>query len=190
MEPITVSIPAIDDALIANLETTNVELGANEVAAVVAIRERFTQYAKHNGYIKIAWSSAGNQNWSNEEEEFYERDGKQVHGLLVADSFSRERDSEFRGRLTGFRLYLTDYGWIELERRGSFSQWQGEPQSWEAKVRDLSDEQVATEYDLLGIAHGLATALKTMAEKLPERYTKLRQKSEFTAKLIEALKQA
>lgn len=186
---ITVTLPAVDDTLIAKLEETRLELEGGEVAALSVIRQKYAPYARHNGHILTSYEKIGNQNWEETLTEHYERDGRTAKALKVVDDFGRENTEEYRGNLIGTRLYLTEDGeWLQVRRTGRWSNWQGEGQKWEGTVHILTDEQVQRTYFLRAIVEGLSEALTELAKKLPERYTRLRQQTELAAKVIAALR--
>lgn len=204
----TIEVPTPSADLIAQIETANIEAVENETQAVVALRQKFTPYAKHNGFVKIAWSSQGNSNWSREDELYYKQDGKQVRALLVRDEFDRENTDQNRGQYTGWRLYLTQSGeWLKIKRDGNWSQWQGEGQEWGCGcsaqsnemgddygadiggyVKTLTDEQVAQQNIFEKLLEGLAKSMADMCSKLPERYGKLQARAELARRTVEALK--
>ena len=65
-----------------------------------------------------------------------------MHGLLCDDNFdsNTNRGDQNRGTYSGSRLYLTDTGeWLEIERSGSWSQWQGEGEGWACGDVDWDD---------------------------------------------------
>lgn len=204
----TIEIPTPSTDLITQIETVTIEVLENETQAVVALREKFTAYAKHNGFIRIAYSSVGNSNWHRESELYYEQDGKRVKALLVRDEFDSENTDQNRGNYTGWRLYLTAGGeWIKIKRDGNWSQWQGEGEGWGCGcsaesnemgddfaadmggyIKSLTDEQVAKANVLAELLAGLAKSMGDMCQKLPERYNKLKARGEMAKRTLESLK--
>jgi hypothetical protein len=204
----TVEIPTPSADLIAQIENATIETSENETAAIAAIRTRFAPYAKHNGFIRIAYSRVGNSNYSREDELYYEDGGKKVRALLVLDEFDSRNHSgdQNRGEYTGYRLYLTSGGeWVKIKRTGNWSRWQGEGEGWgcgvsagsdtgdeydEAPVgyvKTLTDEQVAR-FEVGKILDRLGKSMADMCAKLPERYGKLKARAELARRIVEALK--
>ena len=198
----TIEVPTPSADLIAQIENATIETNELETAAVAAIRERFAPYAKHNGFIRIAYSIAGNQNWSRESELYYEQDGKRVKALLVCDEFGTENTDQNRGNYTGWRLYLTQSGeWLKISRDGNWSQWQGEGEEWGCGcsandygadiggyVNTLTDEEIAKQNIFEEIMEGLSKCMANMCSKLPERFGKLKARAELAQRTVEALK--
>jgi hypothetical protein len=204
----TIEVPTPSADLMSQIETATIEALENETQAVVALREKFTPYAKHNGFIRIAYSSVGNQNWSRESELYYEQDGKKVKALLVRDEFGTENTDQNRGNYTGWRLYLTAAGeWVKIKRNGNWSQWQGEGQGWGCGcsaesndmgddygadmggyVKTMTDTEVAKANVFDKLLAGLAKSMTDMCSKLPERYGKLKARAELAQRTVEALK--
>lgn len=203
----TIEIPTPSTDLVAQIEKITIEALECETLAVGALREKFTPYARHNGFIRIAYSSVGNSNWHRQSELDYEHDGKRVKALMVRDEFDRENTDQNRGNYTGWRLYLTAAGeWIKIKRDGNWSQWQGEGEGWGCGcsaesnemgddygadvggyVKTLTDEDVAKANVFEKLLEGFAKSMTDMCSKLPERYGKLRVRAELAQRTIEAL---
>jgi hypothetical protein len=208
MEQITITLPAIDEAVIANLETLRTQASATEIEALKAVREKYAPLAKHNGWIKIADYDMATSNYRIDRDLHYVVDGRKVKGLLCYDGFSSDHTDQNRGNQTGDRLYLTESGqWLRIERDGHWTQWQGEAQWWGCgvsaipsdgryedmddtggSIRVVTDAEVEAEYDVDDIVAQLAKSLGTLATKLPQRMTKLQQRVALASKLLEALK--
>jgi hypothetical protein len=197
----TIEVPTPSADLISQIETATIEALENETQAVVALREKFTPYAKHNGFIRIAYSSVGNQNWRRESELYYEQDGEKVKALLVRDEFGTENTDQDRGNYTGWRLYLTAAGeWVKIKRDGNWSQLHGEGEGWGCGcsaesndmmggyVKTMTDTEVAKANVFEKLLAGLATSMTDMCSKLPERYGKLKARAELAQRTVEALK--
>ncbi len=201
----TIEIPTPPADLIYQIETATIETNQTEVAAIAAIREKFGPYAKHNGFIRIAYSYAGNSNYSREDEQYYLESNKKVRGLLVVDEFGKENyaGDQNRGEYTGYRIYLTQTGeWLKIKRSGSWSQWQGEGEGWGCGcsatdsgeydeqfggyVKTLSDEQMVGKLE--DVLEGLGRSMSDMSEKLPERYAKLKARAELAQRVMGAAK--
>jgi hypothetical protein len=129
---ITITLPAIDEQLIANLDTLTTEASATEVEALKAIREKYAPLARQNGFVRIGWMRSGDgSNWSEERSYYYERSGKKIRALKVYDGFEQPNTTQNTGSNTGDRLYLLETGeWLRIERTGSWSQMQGATQEW------------------------------------------------------------
>lgn len=151
-EPITITLPAIDETLIAAIETTTTETLATETLAFEALRKQYSKFARQNGFIKIAYYEARTVNWEVQEEEFYREavlfdglpdssvPGRKVRALLCDDNFTRGREDQNSGSLAGSRLYLTERGkWLQITRVGSWSAWQGAPDRWGCGVSVAPD---------------------------------------------------
>jgi hypothetical protein len=203
MKEITISIPAVDEAAIGKLEQLKTEAHLSELAAVRALRATYSHLARHNGYVRIGFESRTGSDC--ERSYYYEPNNKRTRALLTVDSFSKDAESDFTGSFGGYRLYLTEHDdWLELTRKGAYSSEDGNLSYWCCRdnvlrmaelgpeevgtIRVLSDEQVASEYDLTDIVEGIAKSLKTLVEKLPSRYSKLRQRMALADKLVDALK--
>jgi len=200
----TIEIPTPSADLIFQIENATIEVLENETRAVFALREKFTPYAKHNGFIRIAYSSVGNQNWHRESELYYEQDGKRVKALLVRDEFDSQNTDQHRGNYTGWRLYLTAGGeWVKIMRDGNWSQWQGAGEEWgcgcsaenndsddygDGYVKTMTDEEVAKTNVFEKLLAGFAKSMTDMCTKLPERYGKLKARAELAQRAVEALK--
>lgn len=205
MESINIALPAISIELIEQVNTQQQILAESELAAVRKLREVYGPLAKQNGFIKIwDWDRYTNsgQHIAGSEGHLKE-DGKRVRALLAVDDFTQENTTEFNGINTGTRLYVRDNDWIAIKRYGKWSQYQGSPSFWACGEIDdeyfredlgrhggiwyLTDEEVAGRYKLEAICEGLAESLKTLSEKLPERYSRLKAKTEAAQRLVAAL---
>ncbi len=212
---ITVTIPAIDEAVIAAIKSESEIVAESEVAAIQVLRQKYAPFARQNGYVRTGWEAQSTSNSSWEREAYYRVEGKRVRALLCVDDFDSEnnRGDQNRGRCTGSRLYLLASGeWLEITRVGTWSQWQGEGKGWacgdvdwdtdddgddsdydeydsgpSGSTKAVDDEYVQSHYQLGAVVKGLSEALKTMGEKLPERLAKLRQRAELAQKLLASL---
>jgi hypothetical protein len=205
MEPITITIPAIDPAVIEAIQTETTIAEQTEIQAIRALRERFTALAKHAGYIRIGHiQTYANSRQIRDDDFYFERDGRRVNALLAADDFGEHHTEQFRGVYEGARLYLTERGeWLHIERTGRWSQWQDSPAYWSCgefedaddaevfscggNIAVLTDEEVADIIGLREIAKQLGTSLATMATKLPERLTRIRQRTQLATELLAAM---
>ena len=135
----TIEVPTPSAELLNSLETATIDANETGAAAIAAIRERFSVYAKHNGYIAVSFELTcyASSNGEGAETVEYLRDaGRKTRGLLCYDSFSTERPhDQNRGIYTGERLWLTAGGWVRVARSGDWSQWQGSSRSWEGRSR-------------------------------------------------------
>ncbi len=207
----TIEVPTPSADLIAQIETATIETNQAEIAAVMAIREKFSPYAKHNGNVRLAHYEAATCNWS-VDRSVYCKDpaGKRAKALLACDDFTSGREDQNHGSLGGKRLYLLATGeWLEIKRTGSWSAWQGSPNQWgcgeDASPNDdngrdyegssiggyakiVNDAHVAANWDLEELLKDLGKALSDMCSKLPERHGKLKARAELAQRAIEALK--
>ncbi len=212
----TIEIPTPSAELISQLETATIETSQSEAAAVSAIRERFTPYAKHNGFVMTADYDLATSNYSVDRNAHYERDGKRVRALLAEDSFSIEHTDQNRGTRGGTKLYLTQHGeWLQIERVGRWTQWQGEAQYWytddvsrgkilgnefdgydgddgspSGAIAILADAEVAAKYDVDNILNQIGRSMAELCKKLPARYAKLQQRAELARRVIAAATEA
>lgn len=200
---ITITFPSIPTETIQQLTETEQILAANEIEFIAALRSKYALLANLNGNIRLSDYSVGNQNWQQSGETWLMADGKKLKGLLSADYFSSAKDSEFAGKYTGERLYLTTKGWVEIARTGCWSQWQGSDDYWTCDgsfadeqefeecngggVRWLTDEQVAAKYDVRDVAQTLAASLTTLATKVPERMNRKRALADSLKTIIAQL---
>jgi hypothetical protein len=86
-------------------------------------------------------------------------------GLCIGDEYTRENDeSGNRGTLGGERLYLlTDGRLAVVERDGTWSCWQGEPDQYEATMAFVSLREAMADWDLDGALQAIAEALGKQA---------------------------
>lgn len=204
MNEITITLPAIDETVIATLDTLSSQASATEVAALKAIREKYAVLARQNGYVRIAHYRVQATNWSDCKDVYYKRDGRKVRALLAFDNFSDSNTNQNSGTYEGDKLYLIESGeWLRIERVGTWSHWQGSPDQWGCgvsahetygeyddqggEVRIITDAEVAGEYPLDGIVEQLGTSLKTLAEKLPVRMAKVQQRATLASQLLAGL---
>ena len=206
MNQITITLPAIDETVIVNLDTLTIQASATEIEALKAIREKYAVLARQNGFVRIAHYSVSNTNWSTSNDVHYERKGRKVRALLAFDNFGSTNTDQNSGTYEGDKLYLLESGeWLRIERRGNWSQWQGSPDQWGCdadaspneeeyglvqlgSVRILNDAEVQTEYPLSGVVEELGKSLKTLAEKLPARMVKVQQRTNLASQLLAGLK--
>jgi hypothetical protein len=206
MNEVTITLPAINEEIIAQITEMTTAVSATEVSALAAIRQKYAELAKQNGYVRIAWTYRGDgSNWSEEKDYYYERSGKRIKALLCSDGFYSTKSSQNSGYRVGNRLYLLETGeWLRIERDGDWSNWQGAPESWacgdgiiedppseeennKGSLRILTDAEVAAEYKLADVVEQLAKSLATLAQKLPERMAKLKQRVSLAEQLLAAL---
>ena len=205
MNEITVTLPAIDEIVIADIDTLTSQASATEIEALKAIRDKYAVLARQNGYIRIAHYSVQNTNWSKSADKHYEVNGRKVRALLAFDNFESSNTDQNSGTYEGDKLYLTETGdWLRIQRVGTWSQWQGSPDQWGCgtmahysedeydnqggDVRVITDADVAGEYPLAGIVEELSKSLKTLAEKLPARMAKVQQRATLASQLLAGLK--
>jgi hypothetical protein len=189
----TIEIPTPSADLISQIETATIETNQAEAAAIAAIREKFTPYAKHNGTIMTSYEQtcyASSNGEGTTERAYYQVAGRKVRGLLCWDGFDTEcPNNQNSGTYTGERLWLTEAGqWLEVSRTGEWSQWQGSSRSWKGTVRVLCDAAVVTEYPdrLDDILEELGKSMAEMCSKLPARYSKLQARAELAQRVIAA----
>ena len=205
MNEITITLPAIDETVIANIDTLTSQASATEIEALKAIREKYAVLARLNGYVRIAHYSVSNSNWSTSNDVHYERKGRKVRALLAFDNFESTNTNQNSGTYEGDKLYLLESGeWLRIERVGTWSQWQGSPDQWGCgtmahyaddgydnqggDVRIVTDAEVEGEYPLAGLVEQLGKSLKTLAEKLPARMVKVQQRANLASQLLAGLK--
>jgi hypothetical protein len=200
----TIEVPTPSADLISQVEIATIETNQAEIAAVMAIREKFAAYAKHNGNIRLAHYESSTCDRS---VYYYKDSGKRAKALLACNDFTTGREDQNHGSLGGKRLYLLATGeWLEIKRIGSWSAWQGSPNQWgcgedASPDRDyeatstgggyakiVNDAQVAANWDLEELLKDLGQAMTEMCSKLPERHGRLKARAELAQRAIEALK--
>jgi hypothetical protein len=117
------------------------------------------------------WRTTSGRNGCNPVEE---KDYFDERGVCLVDAFEREKDDTGnRGTYGGSRLYLLDDGRLaEVDRTGSWSQWQGE---WNTEECTLEIVDVATaqrHYHLADIIEALNTKLEEQAKGSKTKRTK------------------
>ena len=134
-----IEVPTPSTDLISQVQTATIETTLAEVSAITALRQTFTQYAKHNGFIYIGNSTTkDNVGRVTRDVDYYHGKAGQVvvgkganrmHGILMIDTFDSSGSDS--GRVFGYRLWLTEDGvWLELKRDGRWSNWQGAGEHW------------------------------------------------------------
>jgi hypothetical protein len=205
-----IEVPTPSTELLTQLETTTTETIQSETIAVTAIRERFAPFPRHNGHIKIGkeWQSTSNSSW--ERNAYLSHESGKMHGLVCVDNFteSTNRGDQNRGQFGGEQLYVTQTGeWLEITRTGHWSNWQGEGGGWacgdvpwssdedycvdrgyDGCIKTMTDAEVGAQYNLDEILDGLAAAMATMCQKLPDRLTRIKARGELAQRIISALK--
>jgi len=211
---ITITFPAIPAQVIADLNETETILAATEVEFIHALRAKYGDLARYNGYIKTSHYAKGDSNYSEEGDTWLRNSEGKIKGLLASDNFTTVNDSQNDGRYTGSKLYLIygdrgTHGWVEISRAGHWSNWQGSANYWscdgtfaddtefdgaQGEVRWLTDEEVAGEYSVQKVATTLAATLTDLAGKLSQRLTRKRTLAEslqtITAQLAKFLEVA
>ena len=94
MNEVTITLPAIDENLIATLSTEQINLQSNETLAIQSLREKYTPLARHAGFIRTGYESQSTSNTSWERKAYY-YGGKstRVHGLLCLDDFDSSNNA-------------------------------------------------------------------------------------------------
>jgi hypothetical protein len=82
-------------------------------------------------------------------------------GVCLVDNYDHDKDeSGNRGSNGGSRLYLLDDGRLaHVEREGTWSCWQGEPDQWEAELTIIAAADAVKRYELADIIEVLNTKL-------------------------------
>jgi hypothetical protein len=199
VQPITITVPAINPQIIASLELQQAMTFESELLAVQALRKRCAPLVAYAGYIKV-----GHRPGAKIPEKWVRHQGRKCHGMLAYDSFEKTDDRAERGEYTGERLFLVHDGWIFLRRTGYWSTVATTPDYWtcgevfdswswtelaqDGETRAMTDEQVATAFHVGDLANGLAQALQVMVKTLPEQTVRIRQMQLLADKLTAALK--
>lgn len=207
---ISITLPVIDLATVKALERAATETFETETSALFALRTKYGPLAKHGGFIKLASSESSGDGWKRNHQ-CYLKDENHVRtrAFLVIDEFAETKDAVATGSNDGCRLYLTQDGtWIELKRQGRWVSGRNGPDNWTCGVwwetsdgsdpslgrgpapgscLVVDDAYVASEYNLRDILEGLAASLHKCAESLPQRWTKLRQRTELARHVTQAL---
>ena len=201
----TIEVPTPSADLISQIETATIETNQAEIAAVMAIREKFSPYAKHNGNVRLAHYEARTCNWEVDRSVYYkDASGKRAKALLACNDFTSGCEAQNHGSLDGKRLYLLVTGeWLEIERAGSWSAYQGSPNQWGcgedaspdreyesnaggyAKI--VNDAYVAANWSVEKLLKDLGQAMTEMCNKLPERHGKLKARAELAQRALAAV---
>jgi len=82
-------------------------------------------------------------------------------GVCLVDGYDHDKDeSGNRGTNGGSRLYLLADGRLaHVEREGTWSCWQGEPDTWEAELTIITEAEAVRHYELADMIAGLNTKL-------------------------------
>ena len=91
-------------------------------------------------------------------------------GVVLVDAYDKEKDETGnRGALGGWRVVLLADGTLaKVEREGSFSHWQGEPDEWESTLTGLTVEEAVGLVDVEAVVEGLGEALRKQRASRPE----------------------
>lgn len=183
----TIEVPTPSAELIQQLETATIETNQTEAAAIAAIRVRFTEYAKHNGNIQTA-------SYHKSQEAYLMDGGRRLRAIRVFDNFGEE-DGDQGSSMSGYRLYLSERGeWVEVMR--AVCVFEGEEASYwvcdgeTGHVRKMTDDDVASEYELAALLAELGKSMTEMTKKLPARHAKLRQRAELASRVIAAVSES
>jgi hypothetical protein len=199
MTDITITIPQIDPAMYADLETTQSQAYESELAAIRAIREKFSAAAKHGQNVKTA-------SWKDRVDSvcMLRKDGKLVKGWEIVRDFSFDDSSANSGSISGTSLWLTADGWLEQEFNGAWSRYQDSVDWWCAGdttpqmenvdwdrggggyTKYVSDA-VAGEYKLEDILTGLAKVISESKDRVPKRIAKLQEQIAVAERVAAAL---
>jgi hypothetical protein len=129
-----------------------------------------------------------------------------------AHAQGQANEDQNSGRNEGFRLYLTEGGeWLELERAGRWTQWQGSPSYWYTdadsaqaigildnesmepptggKIRSMTDAEVAAEYVFADVLSQIGKSMAELCKKLPERYNRLKANAELAQRAVAAIRE-
>jgi hypothetical protein len=184
-----ITIPDIPTEELSQLDRETTLAVDGELAAIKVLRERFGPLAKYNGVVKIRECSTNyGTHLADYIEEFLENEGGQkVRAFRIVNNYETTKHTDFTGTEHGYRLYLTPAGWIELTRSGNWSHWEKSTSGWIAEVREMTDEQVADEYDLDGIIRGLSKALNGLQDRIPDKFRRVRERASLAENIVKAL---
>ena len=203
MQEIAITTPAVDDASIVTYQQQITTTVASETDAVRLIREKYAQYAKYNGFIRVALRST----LTTEKTYYYHNAAdRKAKGLLVADAFDAEQVDRATYTREGSRLYLLETGeWLQITRSGRWDGEGGETEHWdcgadsvpdggaeylegsEGSMITLTDAMVAANWALASILQQLAKTMTDFATKISQKHGKLAQRAALATKVIEAL---
>jgi hypothetical protein len=95
-------------------------------------------------------------------------------GVCLVDGYDHDKDETGnRGTNGGSRLYLLNDGRLaHVEREGTWSCWQGEPDTWEAELTIITAADAVKRYELAGIVEALNTKLVEQANGNKAKRTK------------------
>lgn len=98
-------------------------------------------------------------------------------GVLLVDEYDHDKDeSGNRGTNGGSRLYLLDGGQLaEVAREGTWSRWQGEPDTYEATLTIISAGEAVDRYELADMVQAISTKLEEQAKGSKAKRTKAAQ---------------
>jgi hypothetical protein len=123
--------------------------------------------------VKLDRSTSG-QNGCNpvEQKEYFDE-----RGVCLVDAFDREKDTTGNeGTYGGSRLYLLDDGRLaEVDREGTWSQWQGAWSGYEATLTIVDATTAQRHYHLTDMVEALNTKLEEQAKGSKAKRTKAAQ---------------
>lgn len=115
---------------------------------------------------RIRCSETTRAHGDDEREHFDER------GILLLDAFRRGRTgrNDTRGKLAGDRLYLlSDGAFAIVERKGTWSHWEGEADHWTAELTRRRALEIARVYDLGAVLRAMLIAIDKPKDPAPMR---------------------
>lgn len=166
-------------AQVATEDAAHVEAIAAENAAEAALLGKLVETVKPAlralaSRIYRTWRTTAGRNGCNPVEE---KDHFDERGVCLVDAFSRSKDcTGNRGTYGGSRLYLlTDGRLAEVDREGTWSQWQGEWDSEECTLTIVDAATAQRHYKLADIIEGLNTKLAEQLKGEKAKRTKAAQ---------------
>jgi hypothetical protein len=114
-----------------------------------------------------------------------------IEGVILVDEWRKAYNGpdDTRGTYAGEQLVLTGEGnLIVLTRKGHWSNWQGEPTSWEAESEEVTPLEAVRRFDFADIVQGLVDSLREAVKRTEEQKKKLEERTARLAqfkKLVE-----
>jgi len=114
-------------------------------------------------------------------------------GMCVSDKWPGAIEDNPRsnsGAYEGTDLFIRDDGsFVELEYTGSWSRWQGSISAWESSERELTIQEVASEYEINPIVGHILRHLSEYANgNASKRAAQARERAEKIGALLHLLK--
>lgn len=103
-----------------------------------------------------------------------------IEGVILVDEWRKAYNGpdDTRGTYAGEQLVLTGEGvLLVLTRKGHWSNWQGEPTSWEAESEEVTPLEAVRRFDFADIVQGLVDSLREAVKRTEEQKKKLEERT-------------